>query len=621
MGEPLASGRFQVRGGGLTTPSLVARVVPDVTGLDRSFDYAVPEALAARAVVGSVVKVPLHGRRVKGWIIARSDVALPPAGPHGGPFHAGVLQEIIDVRGLGVAADVMEAALWSAERWAGPLRSVLVAASAPRLRDLVGRPQYAKVTEEVGATVRGSGRESRLHIAPPHRPVISLALEATSDGPVLLLCPTLEMAARGAAWLRRQGAVVAEHPREWSREAGGVDVVVGARSAVWAPVPGLRNIVVIDEHDGAYVDERSPHWDATRVAEQRAALGDSHLILSSPVPSLGRIVALDTGAIALDASTDRSPWGRMEIVDLTDASENGGVPSSLVSASLLEACRDESLRVGVVLNGRDESSTLLCTDCGTRVRCPSCASTMTVGSRSGFVCPSCRMESAGICQACGSTKIRPSRIGYRTLASSLRKALRRPVAVVSASDRDGSDGAGVFVGTEALLHRVHPLDVVVFADVDGWLSSPRLGAGERLWALAVRALRAGGGFGRLLLQTRSAGHPLLRALAAAGEGGAESYLAWARSELATRRDLALPPFAASALVSVRGGSGKEAEVVDGDATAIRAAVDAVGRSARHAMTPDGVLILADDRSDLGACLAAVRTVAPRVRIVVDPRDS
>lgn len=566
--------------------------------------------------VGCVVRVPLNGRKVKGWVVARSDDPTSPPN-HAEPFHTGELQQIIDVRGNGVAGDLIETALWCSQSWSGPLRAVLVAASAPRLRDLAGTPQYRLVPRDrVSSVGIGESRQSdppavALHVAPPHRPVISLALEAAADGPVLLLCPTVDMAARGAAWLRRQGAVVAEYPQEWSRACGGVDVVIGPRSAAWSPVPGLATVIVVDEHDSVHVNERAPHWDATRVAQHRASAVGARVILSSPVPSLARVAELDAGTASLHGDSERAGWGDVDLVDLTDDRQHGGVPSTLISASMLEICRDESARIGVVLNSRDESQTVTCSSCGSHVTCSACGSPMTRGSRDILVCSACGVECAAICTGCGSTKLRAARVGFKGLASALRKALRREVGVVSATDDSPAPGAGVFVGTEALVHRVHPLDVVIVADADAWLGSARLGAAERLWAVSVRALRAGAGAGRLVLQSRHLDRPALRAIAATGHSGVDAYLTWARDELAVRRELSLPPFVHSALVSPPDGSSSES---------LRTMIGRADLDVRTAPTPDGILVLADERRALDACIASVRAEAPRSRIIVEPRD-
>jgi len=103
-------------------PTRVARVLPDVAGIDREFDYLVPAALVGRVGIGTVVRVDLHGRRVGGWVTALG--SEPPPGV--------TLKPLAKVTGHGPPPDLVELARWAAWRWGGRLRPVLASASPPR---------------------------------------------------------------------------------------------------------------------------------------------------------------------------------------------------------------------------------------------------------------------------------------------------------------------------------------------------------------------------------------------------------------------------------------------------------------------------------------------------------
>ena len=106
------------------SPLLVARVVPDVTGLDKQFDYLVPEPLRARVAVGSMVRVPLHGRRVGGWVVS--------LGPPDGSVPVERLVPLAKWSGIGPSAEIIDLARWASMRWgAGRVRPFLVAGSPP----------------------------------------------------------------------------------------------------------------------------------------------------------------------------------------------------------------------------------------------------------------------------------------------------------------------------------------------------------------------------------------------------------------------------------------------------------------------------------------------------------
>ena len=143
----------------------------------------------------------------------------------------------------------------------------------------------------------------------------SLLLTAASKGSVLVVIPTLNRARIMAASLRESGLSVAVMPGDWAVAAGGVDVVIGARSAVWSSAPMLKSIVVIDEHDDALQEERSPSWHARDVAIERANKLGIACILVSPVPSLRALHGVAGLVASLDPATEASHWPQIQVVD------------------------------------------------------------------------------------------------------------------------------------------------------------------------------------------------------------------------------------------------------------------------------------------------------------------
>ena len=121
----------------------IVAVLPDVTGVDRSFAYAVPAALAGAVEIGSIVRVPLHGRRVRGWVIGGAD---EPDGYE--------LREILGVVSLGPSPELVELGRFGAWRYAGRLRPFLLAGSPPRIvRALpVARPAFVARAKDLGLT-------------------------------------------------------------------------------------------------------------------------------------------------------------------------------------------------------------------------------------------------------------------------------------------------------------------------------------------------------------------------------------------------------------------------------------------------------------------------------------
>ena len=184
---------------------IVARVLPNVTGLDKHFDYLVPERLAPLVTIGTIVRVPLHGRRVGGWVTALGE-------PH---VDRDTLKEITGVTGAGPSAELIALAEWAGVRWAARRRHFLVAASPERaVRQLPGAQRTGRIVEpRSGATtsiLTSGGGVLRL---PPTADPLPSVYSAAALGPTLVVVPALEQVRVMGARLRRAGFSVADRAR------------------------------------------------------------------------------------------------------------------------------------------------------------------------------------------------------------------------------------------------------------------------------------------------------------------------------------------------------------------------------------------------------------------------
>ena len=486
----------------MSSGALIARVVPDVTGLDKQFDYAVPEAMRAKVRVGTIVRVPLGPRRVRGWVLRLEEQTSAEG-----------LKPIAAVVGLGPDPDLVGLAEWAAHRWCGPVRALLNAGSPGTVvPTAVRRPAHRPPD---GAASRASVPPSGVHRVPPCADPLHLVLEAASAGPLIVCCPSTAESARLAGRLRRAGLRTALMPRDWALAAGGCDVVVGSRAAVWAPCPSLAGVMVLDEHDETLQEERTPTWHARDVAIERAARAGAHCWLVSPAPSLEALQWCGDAAHRPSRDEERSGWPFVQIVDL-DAQD---VPApTLVTHELLELSRSVDGAIVAVLNTKGRARRLVCKACSHRVRCANCGAASSLGSDGSIQCGRCSQHRPGICDACGSTRLAPVGLGISRLRDDLASSTRRTVVEVSASTPDadvlGAPDDALFIGTEAVLHRVRRAGVVVFLDFDDELLAPRFRADEEAMALLVRAARLVGpraGGGRIVVQTRVPGHEVLAA--------------------------------------------------------------------------------------------------------------
>ena len=515
----------------------VVSVVPDVTGLDRVFDYEVPVEIGSAPQIGDLVRVPLHGRNVRGWVVRVSDVAT---------VDGSKLKPILALLGCGPNRDVVELAEWTARRWCGRWRSVLVAGTSSTLVRKLPTARYSP---------KPSVPDSALAVFDQPRTVVvrrgprwdlsQFVRRIASRGPVLVVTPTLGRATALRAALRGMGLVVAMHPEEWSSVAGGVDVTVGARSAVFASVPNLASVVVVDEHDDALQESRNPTWHARDVAVERARRAQIPCFLLSPIPSVAAIEHAQGVVDSLEGEPDY--WPTVEVVDRT-TDEHWA--DSLVSSRLVEIVRDQSKRVVVVLNVKGRSRLLACATCRTIVGCDKCGGAVQEHD-TGLVCSRCATTRPAVCLGCSSTKFRNLRPGVKRLGDDLLKASGRAASSLCVVEEGGEveQRASLFVGTEAALHRVRRPDVVVFADFDQELFAPRFRASEIAAGLVVSAARQVDG-GAVVVQTHAPGHHLLQALRD------RRFDTFAQIESNVRRELALPPF--SVVVSFGGAGGAEA---------------------------------------------------------------
>jgi primosomal protein N' (replication factor Y) (superfamily II helicase) len=561
---------------------LVARVVPDVTGLDKQFDYLVPEEMLASIAVGSIVRMSLHGRRVRGWVVS--------LGPPDGSITVDRLMPLIKWSGLGPSAEIIELAEWASKRWgAGRLRPFMVAGSPPAM---VGSLPASSARPFDGDAEVSLTRLTRL---PPAGDQLSIVVEALHRGPALVIHPSVKETRRLAARLRQLGYSTAVHPDQWARAAGGVDVVIGGRSAVWSPCAGMRSVVVLDEHDEALQEERSPTWHARDVAIERAGRAGVPVTLVSPCPSAVAVHWAGDSIRRPSVSDERDGWPILELVDRT---REEPWKRSLLTSPLIQHLRNHEQRVICVHNTKGRARLLACRTCKSLQRCEKCQAAVMQDDAGSLVCRRCGTVRPVVCQNCGSGALSLIRPGVSRMREEIEAAAGRPVGMITGESESLPD-CDVLIGTEAVLHRAGRADVVAFLDLDAELLAPRYRAGEQAMALLARAARLVGGRsggGRLLVQTFLPRHEVLQAVLHADPSRV------AKVELSRRELLGLPPFTALAAISGAGAT------EFANSTGLEAS-----------SSGDIVLLRAATWDALGAALTATpRPKSSRLRIEVDP---
>lgn len=569
----------------------VVRVLPDVVGIDREFDYVVPstwetDGRSARVVVGAMVRVPLAGRRVAGWVTALDVEPIP-----------GVrLAALATLSGAGPAAEVVDLAGWAAWRWAGHRVPFLRAASPTRMVAGAATPRpagrvpdgprdvFAEAFEHGVATVRVS----------PSDDGHAVALAACRRGNALVVTADAGRARHLAVSLRRAGVTVALAPDDWALAAGGA-TVVGTRSAAWMPMRDLAAVVVIDEHDERLKEERTPAWHAREVAVERARRAGVPAVLTSAVPSLE---ALRAGPLLRrERSVERDDW---PIVDVLDRRQDDPTRAGPFAQRLRDHVPGDG-RVVCVLNRKGRARLLACRGCGELIRTADGSMTMRLEGDE-LVSPDGAERRPVICLPCGATAFKTLRVGVERAAEELAALLGEPVDELTASETV-VPSSRVVLGTEAALHRVERADVVVFLDLDQELLAIRQRAAEQAMALLAQAARLVGGRrdgGRIVIQTRQPDHEVISA-ARRGDPGIVAV-----AERDRRRALGLPPYGAQVALSGAGAATYVESFGAIDGVGVRGPLD--GRW----------LLRAESLAPILDRLAAIPRPAARVRVEVDP---
>jgi primosomal protein N' (replication factor Y) len=382
---------------------------------------------------------------------------------------------------------------------------------------------------------------------------------------------------------------------EWTRVRNGeARVVIGTRSAVFAPVKNLGLIVVDEEHEASYRQQESPYYNARDVAIVRAQKESATVVLGSATPSLESFHNARKGKyhfVTLPQRIGARPMAEAKIVDMRNVFVRHGKPR-VFSDELLEAIRETRERGEqsiILLNRRGYSSFILCRSCGETIQCPNCDVTLTYHrSERVIVCHYCNHREAvpRLCPSCGKKYIYYVGEGTEQLEEMLRQLF--PALRVARIDRDTTARRKVFeqsladfsagridtlVGTQMLAkgHDFPNVTLVGVVSVDAGLALPDFRSAERTFQLITQvAGRAGRGDrpGRVLIQTYHPYHYALR------HACAQDYEGFYNEELRYRQNHSYPPFVALASLLVHGPDlGK----VRNDSLELRKQLDAVNR--------------------------------------------
>ena len=374
----------------------------------------------------------------------------------------------------------------------------------------------------------------------------------------------------------------AERAWHWQEiHQGRVQVVVGARSAIFAPVPRLGMVVIDEEHDASFKQDNAPRYHAREVARWRSERARCPLVLGSATPSLESWQRVHTGHYQLLTLPSRvldRPLPHVGTLDLRSefrSRQTRGAVSRQLHSAIRQAIEDGG-QVILLLNRRGFSTSIQCPSCGEAVCCPNCAIALT-HHREGekAICHYCEYEIPvpQACPQCGASSIRFLGFGTQKLEMEIRA--RFPEARVARMDTDtmrspgshervlGDFRAGkidILLGTQMIAKGLDfpNVTLVGVVNADTALHLPDFRAAERSFALVTQvAGRTGRGpkGGRVLVQTFCPEHPAIRFATE------HDYVAFAEFELRQRRDFFYPPISRLVRVVTRGDQKLRAHLV------------------------------------------------------------
>jgi primosomal protein N' (replication factor Y) len=363
-----------------------------------------------------------------------------------------------------------------------------------------------------------------------------------------------------------------ERAEQWHRiKRGDARVVVGTRSAVFAPVPNLALIIVDEEQDASYKQEETPRYHARDVAVMRAKMANAVVVVGSATPSLESYFNAKSNKYALLELPDRveqRPLPEVAIVDMRQEFQQTG-QEQVVSRKLAEEIKQRLERkeqVMVLLNRRGYSPLVLCRACGKALECKNCAIALTHHKRSHRMeCHYCGYAAPvpKACVHCGSEYVYFLGTGSEKLEELLHGMF--PQARIARLDRDTVRGREDFeralnalnagqldllVGTQMIAkgHDIHGVTLVGVVGADAALGFPDFRAAERTFQLLTQvAGRAGRGEtpGKVILQTYFPDHYAVQYAAQ------HDFIGFYEKELRFRSWMRYPPYSALANVLVR----------------------------------------------------------------------
>jgi primosomal protein N' (replication factor Y) (superfamily II helicase) len=568
------------------------------------FTYALPDG--TEAAVGCRAAAPFGARALTGLVTGLRD--SPPEGVTG----IREVRRVVDARPL-FGESTLDLARWMARMYMCSLGEALFSMlpggrresetdelpldEEPRGYQLA--PQQKSAIETITGKgegsfylfgVTGSGKTDvylsvAQHVTASGRGVIYLVPEISLTHQVVRVFHSIY---RTRLAVLHSALTPSQRLKEWLRVLDGeVDVVIGARSAIFAPFARLGLVVIDEEHEGAYKSGSAPRYHARQVAMRRAAQENAILLMGSATPSLEAYHHMRQGGLTTLRLPDRLSGGELPRIEVVDMRRQRGPLSPRLLAEI-EKTFAEGRQTILFLNRRGFSYFFHCRSCGYEMLCRHCSVALTYHRERGgmrgsavpgrMICHYCgwSAEPIHVCPQCGSLDVGYSGYGTEGIEEEIQRTFprmtvkridtdavrkRRVLRQALADFRDGK--IHLLLGTQMVAKGLNfpGVKLVGIVNADTGFQLPDFRAAERTFDLLVQVSgRAGRTLpdGTVLIQTFQPANPAIRL---AKEGKLEEFYA---AELDTRRALAFPPFSRLIRIVVRSSTEKKGAAAAAD---------------------------------------------------------
>ncbi len=344
-----------------------------------------------------------------------------------------------------------------------------------------------------------------------------------------------------------------------------VDIVIGARSAIFAPFENLGLIIIDEEHESSYKAQNTPRYHARQVAQKIASMHSAKIIMGSATPSLEAYQMMESGHIVRHVLSERVAGGTLPAIEVVDMLNEKEMLSKKLTAEI-KSTLEKKRQVILFLNRRGFSYFFHCNSCGYEMMCPHCSVSLTFHkSENRMVCHYCGYTTRpiSVCPECSSVDVGYGGFGTQMVEMEIKNKF--PLASIARLDADSNRKRGegkriledfqagktdILLGTQMVAKGLNfpKVDLVGIVLADGALNLPDFRAAERTFSLIVQVGGRSGRYnseGKVIVQTYHADNP---AIVLASLDDREQFY---DQELAVRQQTNFPPFSRLINIVVR----------------------------------------------------------------------